>query len=103
MLMGMTTLGGAWLGAALGVLSATMAASAQDVSKYPSKPIRVIVPFAAGGGNDIFARLVGQKLGEILGQSVINENKPGAGGRIAAEYVMTQPPDGYTLFVGARG
>src|SRR5215831_18382091 len=70
---------------------------------YPNKPIRVIVPFAAGGGNDIFARLVGQKLGEILGQSVINENKPGAGGRIAAEYVMNQPHDGYTLFVGASG
>ena len=61
------------------------------------------MPFAAGGGNDIFARLVGKKLGEILGQQVINENKPGAGGRIAAEYVMNQPDDGYTLFVGASG
>ena len=72
-------------------------------ANYPNKPIRVVVPFAAGGGNDIFARLVGNKLSEILGQPVINENKPGAGGRIAAEYVMNQPHDGYTLFVGASG
>ena len=79
-------------------------AAAQDAATgFPTKPIRVIVPFAAGGGNDIFARLVGQKLSEILGQPVINENKPGAGGRIAAEYVMNQPHDGYTLFIGASG
>ena len=63
----------------------------------------MIVPFAAGGGNDIFARLVGNKLSEILGQPVINENKPGAGGRIAAEFVMNQPHDGYTVFIGASG
>ena len=96
--------GGALLGAVVGMLTAATAVSAQDAAaNYPNKPIRVIVPFAAGGGNDIFARLVGQKLGEILGQSVINENKPGAGGRIAAEYVMNQPHDGYTLFIGASG
>src|SRR5215212_486584 len=104
MLMKITKLGGALLGAVFAVLSAVNAASAQDAAAtYPNKPIRVIVPFAAGGGNDIFARLVGQKLSEILGQPVINENKPGAGGRIAAEYVMNQPHDGYTLFVGASG
>ena len=102
--MRMTKLGGALLGAVFGVLAAVTAASAQDAAaSYPNKPIRVIVPFAAGGGNDIFARLVGQKLSEILGQPVINENKPGAGGRIAAEYVMNQPHDGYTLFIGASG
>ena len=104
MLMRMTKLGGALLFAVFGVLAAVNAASAQDAAaSYPNKPIRVIVPFAAGGGNDIFARLVGQKLSEILGQPVINENKPGAGGRIAAEYVMNQPHDGYTLFIGASG
>jgi tripartite-type tricarboxylate transporter receptor subunit TctC len=85
------------------VMVAVTGAAAQDTAGYPNKPVRVIVPFAAGGGNDIFARLVGNKLSEILGQPVINENKPGAGGRIAAEYVMNQPHDGYTLFIGASG
>src|SRR5687767_14422627 len=79
-------------------------ASAQDAAaNYPNKPIRVIVPFAAGGGNDIFARLVGQKVGEILGQTLVIENRAAAGGRPAAEYVTQQPQDGYTLFVGASG
>jgi tripartite-type tricarboxylate transporter receptor subunit TctC len=101
----MKTWGGALLGAALGLLAAAVPASAQGdaAASYPNKPIRVIVPFAAGGGNDIFARLVGNKLSEILGQPVINENKPGAGGRIAAEFVMNQPHDGYTIFIGASG
>ena len=86
--MRMTKLGGALLAAVFAVLAAVTAAPAQDAAaNYPNKPIRVIVPFAAGGGNDIFARLVGQKLGEFLGQTVIIENKPGAGGRLAAEYV----------------
>jgi tripartite-type tricarboxylate transporter receptor subunit TctC len=101
----MKTWGGALLGAAFGLLAAAAPALAQGdaAASYPNKPIRVIVPFAAGGGNDIFARLVGNKLSEILGQPVINENKPGAGGRIAAEFVMNQPHDGYTIFIGASG
>jgi tripartite-type tricarboxylate transporter receptor subunit TctC len=74
-----------------------------DAAKYPSKPIRLIVPFAAGGGNDIFARLVGAKASEYLGQQLIIENRPAAGGRPAAEFVANQPADGYTLFVGASG
>jgi tripartite-type tricarboxylate transporter receptor subunit TctC len=74
-----------------------------DAANYPNKSIRLIVPFAAGGGNDIFARLVGAKLGEILGQQLVIENRPAAGGRPAAEYVAGQPADGYTLFVGASG
>ena len=102
--MTITKLGGALLAAVLAVSLTATAVPAQDAAaNFPNKPIRVIVPFAAGGGNDIFARLVGQKLSEILGQPVINENKPGAGGRIAAEYVMNQPHDGYTLFIGASG
>ena len=77
---------------------------AQDeAANYPNKPIRLIVPFAAGGGNDIFARLVGSKLSEILGQQLVIENRPAAGGRPAAEFVSNQPADGYTLFVGASG
>ena len=77
-------------------------ASAQE-STYPNKPIRIVVGFAAGGGNDIFARVVGQKLGDIIGQTVIIENKPGAGARLAAEYVAREAPDGYTLLVSASG
>ncbi len=87
-------------------LSAVLAAapnSASAQADYPNKPIRVVIPFAAGGGNDIFARVIGQKFSELTGQSFIIENKPGAGGRIAAAYVMEQPADGYTLFVGASG
>src|SRR2546421_3316093 len=78
-------------------------AQSDPAANYPNKPIRVIVPFAAGGGNDIFARLVGAKLQEILGQSLIIENRPAAGGRVSAEFVASQPADGYTLFVGASG
>jgi tripartite-type tricarboxylate transporter receptor subunit TctC len=76
---------------------------AQGEANYPTKPIRLIVGFAAGGGNDLFARLVGQKLSEIIGQPVVIENKPGAGGRIAVEYVKNQPADGYTVMVAASG
>src|SRR5262245_35471329 len=95
-------LGGLTLSAA--VAFGPAAAQQQDVAAgYPNKPIRVIVPFAAGGGNDIFARLVGQKTGEILGQTLVIENRAAAGGRPAAEYVTQQPHDGYTLFVGASG
>jgi tripartite-type tricarboxylate transporter receptor subunit TctC len=89
---------------ALAAVAARPAAAQGDAAaNYPNKPIRVIVGFAAGGGNDIFARLVGQKLSDILKQPVVIENKPGAGGRISAEYVAGQPADGYTLMVGASG
>jgi tripartite-type tricarboxylate transporter receptor subunit TctC len=88
--------------AALGS-SATAAVPAFAQADYPARPVRVIVGFAAGGGNDIFARLVGAKLSEIIGQPVVIENKPSAGGRLAAEYVGQQAPDGYTLLVAASG
>jgi len=97
----------AWSWVALAAIAVTAAqpawAQADAAASYPNKPIRVIVGFAAGGGNDIFARLVGQKLSDILKQPVVIENKPGAGGRISAEYVAGQPADGYTLMVGASG
>ena len=89
--------------AAAAALILTAAAPANAQSDYPSRPIRLVVGFAAGGGNDIFARLVADKASQILGQSVIVENKPGAGGRLAPEYVLQQAPDGYTLFVGPSG
>lgn len=83
--------------------SAVLAPSAWAQADYPSRPIRVVVGFAAGGGNDLFARLVGQKLSEHIGQPVIIENKAGAGGRIAVEHVKNQPADGYTIMVAASG
>jgi tripartite-type tricarboxylate transporter receptor subunit TctC len=91
--------------AALAVLTtlAVSFAPARAQSDYPNRPIRMIVGFAAGGGNDIFARLVGAKFSEILGQPVVIENKPGAGGRLSAEFVSQQDADGYTLLVGASG
>jgi tripartite-type tricarboxylate transporter receptor subunit TctC len=70
---------------------------------YPNRTIKMVVGFAAGGGNDIIARIIGQKLQEALGQPVIIENKPGAGGRVSAGYVASQPADGYTLLIGASG
>src|SRR5215469_16766054 len=90
--------------AALAAIAAHPASAQGDAAaNYPNRPIRLIVGFAAGGGNDLFARLVGQKLSENIGQPVIIENKPGAGGRLAVEYVKAQPADGYTIMVAATG
>jgi tripartite-type tricarboxylate transporter receptor subunit TctC len=66
---------------------------------YPNQPIRLIVPFAAGGPSDVLARAFSQKLGEDLGQPVIIDNKPGAGTNLAAEFVARSKPDGYTIFL----
>src|SRR4051794_32867625 len=90
------------IGAALLAL-AVSPVRAQGDATYPNKVIRIVVGFAAGGGNDIFARLVGAKLSELIGQTVVIENKPGAGARIGNEYAANQPADGYTLLVAASG
>jgi tripartite-type tricarboxylate transporter receptor subunit TctC len=89
--------------AALALMLAAAHTSARAQSDYPTRPIRLVIGFAAGGGNDIFGRLVGAKFSDILGQPVVVENRPGAGGRLSAEYVSNQPADGYTLLVGATG
>jgi tripartite-type tricarboxylate transporter receptor subunit TctC len=91
------------IGALLAALAASPAAAQEDASKYPSRAIHIIVGFAAGGGNDVIARIYAQKLSEDLGQPVIVENKPGAGAIIGTEYVSKAAPDGYTLLVGATG
>jgi tripartite-type tricarboxylate transporter receptor subunit TctC len=99
------SLGGGGLLTLILIAAVTLPARAQNdaATSYPNRVIRMIVGFGAGGGNDIFARLVAQKLQDILGETVIVENKPGAGGRLASEYVASQSPDGYTLLVGATG
>jgi tripartite-type tricarboxylate transporter receptor subunit TctC len=76
-------------------------AVAQDgAAGYPNQPVHIIVPFSAGGATDVTARIIGQKLAEEWGATIIIENKPGATGSIAAEYVAKAKPDGYTLFMG---
>jgi tripartite-type tricarboxylate transporter receptor subunit TctC len=88
----------ALLAAAICVGLVNQPASAQD--KYPSKPIKVIVPYAPGGATDIVSRIVGEQLKNILGQTVLTENKPGAFGIVAIEEMARAKPDGYTLMIG---
>jgi len=79
------------------------AAAGAWAQAYPSKPIHIIVGFPPGGGNDIIARLIGAKMQDSWGQSVVIDNKPGANSIIAAEFVAKSAPDGYTLLVNATG
>lgn len=83
--------------AGVAVASVNRPAQADDAAAFPNKVIRVIVGFAAGGGNDIFARVVGQRFGEIIGQTVVIENKPGAGGTLGVLDMQRAKPDGYRL------
>ena len=82
-------------------LAAGLGSTAQ--AAFPDHPVRLVVPFGAGGITDIVARQVGKGMGDALGQSVVVENRPGAGGVIAAQVAATAAPDGYTIFMGTVG
>ena len=86
---------------AVALLSALAASAALAQGVYPQKPLRWIIPYAAGGGTDVVARPVALKLGETLGRPIVYENRAGGGGLIAGEYVARATPDGYTLLVGS--
>jgi tripartite-type tricarboxylate transporter receptor subunit TctC len=88
---------------AVGALALAVACGAHAQAPYPNHPVRIVVPFPAGGTTDILARATAQKLTEGLGQPFVVENRPGAAGNIGAELVAKSPPDGYTMLMGTVG
>jgi tripartite-type tricarboxylate transporter receptor subunit TctC len=88
----------AFMAFALALAALSIAASAQ-AQTYPNRPVRIIVPYPAGGVADVTARVIGQKLGEVLGQQVVIDNRPGASGTLGANAVAKSAPDGYTLLI----
>ena len=91
-----------WLTAALVLAIGMLVAGRADAQDYPSRPVRVVVPFSPGGAVDGPMRLIAQHLSKRLGQSVFVENKPGAGATIGSELVAKAPPDGYTLLLASQ-
>jgi tripartite-type tricarboxylate transporter receptor subunit TctC len=85
------------------VLSIPVLSSIAAAQKYPDRPIRMVIPFASGGSPDVIGRIIADEMTAMWGQPVIIENRAGAGGNIAAEYVLDQPADGYTIFLGTTG
>jgi tripartite-type tricarboxylate transporter receptor subunit TctC len=82
------------------LLSVAMPARAEDAADYPSRKIKMLLPFAAGGGGDVIGRLLADKMGKRLGQIIFIENRTGAAGTIGAQQAATSPPDGYTITIG---
>jgi tripartite-type tricarboxylate transporter receptor subunit TctC len=76
--------------------------AAAQSTKYPDRPIRIVIGFSAGGGTDVAGRILAQKMTESMGQTVVVENRPGASGMIAGEAVAKSAPDGYTLMLGSQ-
>src|ERR1051325_3135267 len=87
----------------IAVIALTNLAAAANAQDYPSRPITLVVPYAAGGGNDIMARVAGEKMSPVLGQQIVIENRGGAGGSIATRAIAKAAPDGYTLGLGGTG
>ena len=87
------------MAAAILALPPVAGAQPNPAGVYPNRFVKIVVPYSAGGGTDVVARVIGEKLAERLGQPVVIENKPGAGARLGTEFVATQPPDGYTLLI----
>src|SRR4029434_2992498 len=85
------------------LLSCALLAFPHLAQHYPLRPVRLIVPFPPGGGNDIVARAVAQELGKSLGQQLVGDTRAGAGGAIGPELAARSPADGYTLFLGGVG
>src|SRR5436309_9973109 len=84
------------------ILAAFLSSAPARAQTFPDRPIKMIVGFSAGGGTDVIARILAQKLSESLGQTVVVENRTGASGLIAAEAVAKSTPDGYTLMMGSQ-
>ena len=95
------TIGNSLRFACLGAAIAISATGAHGAEPYPSKPIRIVVPFAPGGGTDLTARLVGQRVSERTGQPVVIDNRPGAGTMLGTELTLKSPPDGYTFMIAS--
>ncbi len=89
--------------AVLAVIAGFVFSTAASAQQYPNKPIRLMVPFAPGGANDVVARIVAVRLSESLGQPVVVDNRGGAGGTIGADLVAKAPPDGHTLLIASMG
>src|ERR1700730_611652 len=92
-----------WLGAAAIALALTRAVDRADAQTYPNRTITLVIPFAPGGSTSIVGRVIADKMSQLLGQSIVVDNRPGAGGTVGTKYVAKSDPDGYTLLLGYTG